>query len=63
MEADFMWLGRACSGVTGLWGSSRGLEVLVSCSAGVQQWREQPAVPLRTSSLSQGIGDWQDHTQ
>ena len=36
MEADFTWLGRACSGVTGLWGSSRGLAVLVSCSMGVQ---------------------------
>ena len=32
IEADFMRLGRAFSGVTGLWGSSRGLAVLVSFS-------------------------------
>ena len=36
MEADFTWLGRACSGVSGLWGSSRGLVVLDSCPTGVQ---------------------------
>ena len=36
MEADFTQLGRSCSDVTGLWGSSRGLAVLVSCSTGVQ---------------------------
>ena len=36
MEADFTQLGRACSGVTGLLGSSGGLVVLVSCSRGVQ---------------------------
>ena len=28
MEADFMWLGRACSGVSGLQSSSTGLVVL-----------------------------------
>ena len=36
MEADFTHLGRVCSGVFGLWGSSRRLAVLGSCSTGVQ---------------------------
>ena len=35
MEADFMLLGRDCSGVFGLCGSSRGLVVLGTCSTGV----------------------------
>ena len=35
MEAYFTQLGRACSGVTGLWGSSRQLTVLGTCSTGV----------------------------
>ena len=39
MGADFTWLGRACSGVFGLWGSSRGLVVLGSSSEGVQHPR------------------------
>ena len=53
MEADFMWPGRACSGVFGLWGSCRELAVLGSCSTGVQHlpgW-EQLAAPLRTQGL------------
>ena len=65
IEADFTQLGRACSGVTGLWGSSRGLAVLVRCSTGVQhpQGWELPAGPLRTQgALPQGSRDWQDHT-
>ena len=36
MGADFTRLGRACSGVFGLWGSCRGLSGLGSCSAGEQ---------------------------
>ena len=35
MEADFMQPGRACPGVSGLWGSSRVLVVLDICSTGV----------------------------
>ena len=46
MEADFTQLGRVCSGVSGLWGSSRELEVLGSCSTGVQQ-------PPRVGAASQ----------
>ena len=46
MEADFTWLGRTCSGVSGVWGSSRGLVVLGSCSTGVQH-------PLRAGVASQ----------
>ena len=37
MVADFTRSCRACSGVFGLWGSSRGLVVLGSCFAGVQR--------------------------
>ena len=37
MGANFTWLGRACSGVFELWSSCRGLVVLGSCSAGMQQ--------------------------
>ena len=65
MGAVFTWLGRACSGVTGLWGSSRGLAVLVSCSTGVQYPPRvgEPAGPLRTQgALPQGSRDWWDHT-
>ena len=36
MAADFTWSCKACSGVFRLWGSCRGLVVLVSCSSGVQ---------------------------
>ena len=59
MEADFTRLGRAYSGVSELWGSSRELVVLGSCSTGVQhslsQGWEQLAGPLRTQgSLPQG---------
>ena len=36
MEADFTQFGRVFSGGFGLWGSCRGLAVLVSCSTGVQ---------------------------
>ena len=36
MGVDFTQLGRACSGVFGLWSSCRGLVVLGSCSVGVQ---------------------------
>ena len=63
MGADFTRPDRDCSGVSGLWGSSRGLVVLVSFSMGVQhpqRW-EQPAGPLRTQgALPQGSQDWQD---
>ena len=56
MEADFTRLGRACSGVFGLWGSFRGLVVLGSCSTECSmsrglEWlagllRTQEALPL-----------------
>ena len=36
MEADFLWPGRACSGVSGLQSSSKGQAVLGRCSVGVQ---------------------------
>ena len=36
MEADFPWHARACSIISGLWDSSRGLSVLGSSSTGVQ---------------------------
>ena len=58
-----MWLGRVAL-VYGLWGSSRGLAVLGSCSMGVQhsQRQDQPAGPLRNQgSLPQGSQDWKDH--
>ena len=45
MGAYFTWLGRACSGVFGLWGSSRRLAVLGSCSTGVLH-------PLRAGAAS-----------
>ena len=45
MEVDSTWLGRACSGVSGLWGSSRGMAVLDSCYTGVQH-------PLRVGAAS-----------
>ena len=64
MEADFTWLGRACSGVTGLWDSSTGLAVLVSCSTGVQHPPRAGAASLATENqgtLPQGSRDWQDH--
>ena len=65
MEVDFTWLGRACSGVSGLWGSSLGLAVLGSCSTGVAhppQGRERPPGPLRTQgALAQGSQDWPDY--
>ena len=35
MEADFIQLCRTCSSIFGLWGSSRWLAVLGSCSTGV----------------------------
>ena len=64
MEADFTRLGRACSGVTGLWGSSRGLVVLVSCSMGVQHPPRAGAASCAAENpraLPQGSRDWQDH--
>ena len=42
MQADFTWLGKACFGVFRLWGSSRWLVVLGSCSRGV--WHPPPRV-------------------
>ena len=36
MVAGFTWSYRACSGVSRLWGSCRGLAVLGSCSSGGQ---------------------------
>ena len=37
IEADFPWPGRACSGISGLWSSSRGQVVL-----GAAPWDAEP---------------------
>ena len=62
MEADFTWPSSACSGVSELWGSSRGLALVDSCYTGVQhppEW-ERLAGPLRTQgALPQDSWNWQ----
>ena len=63
MGEDFTRLGRACSGVFGLWGSFRGLVVLGSCFMGVQcpPGLEKLSGSLRTQeALPQGSLTWKD---
>ena len=64
MEADFTRPGRACSGVSGLWGSSRGLAVLgfVLWECSTSRGQEQLARPLgNKEAFPQGSRNWQDH--
>ena len=63
MKVDFTWLGRACSGVFGLWGSSRLLVVLGSCSTGVQHPPRAGAASWTAENLrfsSPGQLNWED---
>ena len=63
MEADFTQLSRACSGVLGLWSSSRWLAVLGKCSTGVlhpPRVGEASWATENPRSSSPGQLNWQD---
>lgn len=63
LEANFMQPGRACSCVSGLWGSSRGLAVLGAaaqeCSTS-HGWERLAGLLVEKGALPQGCQDWQD---
>ena len=64
MEADFVQLGRACSDVSGPWGSSMGLVVLgmalLECST-FREWEQLAWLLRNKGALPQSSQNWQEY--
>ena len=62
MEADFIWLGRACSCVFRLWSTCRLLAVLGSCSSGVHH-PPQPGADIWVTENPRGSSPGQSELE